>query len=71
MNQVPAAAAAQYEKHARPDNLLDTLIGDKLGCQGRFIPGRRTSETMRDAAQRFACGVIRSAMFSYLALFAA
>jgi hypothetical protein len=37
MNQVPAAAAAQYEKHARPDNLLDTLIGDKLGCQGRFI----------------------------------
>lgn len=44
MNQVPAAGAAQYEKHARPDNLLDTLIGDKLGCQGRFISGRRTSD---------------------------
>jgi hypothetical protein len=71
MNQVPAAAAAQYEKHARPDNLLDTLIGDKLGCQGRFISGRRTLETMRGAAQRFAYGVIRSAMFSYFALYAA
>jgi hypothetical protein len=46
MNQVPAAAAAQYEKYARPDNLQDTLIGDKLGCQGRFISGRRTSETV-------------------------
>ncbi len=46
MNQVPATGAAQYEKHARPDNLLDTLIGDKLGCQGRFISGRRTSDTV-------------------------
>ena len=71
MNQVPAAAAAQYEKHARPDNLLDTLIGDKLGCQGRFISGRHTSETVRGAAQRFACGVIRRAMFPYFALYAA
>jgi hypothetical protein len=71
MNQVPAAGAAQYENHARPDNHLDTLIGDKLGCQGRFISGRRTLETMRGAAQRFACGVIRSARFSHFALYAA
>jgi hypothetical protein len=62
---------AQYEKHARSDNFLDTLIGDKLGCQGRFISGRRASETMRSAAQRFACGAARSAMLSHFVLYAA
>ena len=71
MNQVPEPAAAQYEKHAKPDNFLDTLIGDKLGCQGRFISGRRASETMRGAAQRFVCGAARSAMFSQFVLYAA
>ena len=67
MNQVPEPAAAQYEKHARSDNFLDTLIGDKLGCQGSFISGWRVSETMKVAAQRFA----RSAILSHFVLHAA
>ena len=71
MNQVPALAAAQSEKHARPGNLLDTLIGDKLGCQGRFISGRRTLAAMRGSAQCFACGATRNAMFSHFVWYAA
>ena len=66
-NQVPVPVAAQYEKHARPDNLLDTLIGHKLGCQGSFISGWRVSKTMKVAAQRFA----RSAILSHFVLYAA
>lgn len=71
MNRVPALAAAQYEKHARPGNLLDTLIGEELGCQGRRISGRRTLKTIRGAAQRFACGGTRSAMFSHFVWYTA
>ena len=70
-NQVPVPVAAQYEKHARPDNLFDTLIGDKLGCQGRFISGRRASEAMRGGAQGLACVVTLSAIFSHFVLYAA
>ena len=63
--------AAQYKKHARPDNLSDTIIGDQLGCQGRFISGQRASEAVKGAAQGFACGVTLSAIFSHFVLYAA